>query len=365
MPLKIESLQTQISKKGHDWTADETSVSNLSAQEQKGLLGLIVDEAELNATEKAVKAAESLSAFRAESLALPTSVDWRNNGGNFTTPIKDQGGCGSCVSFGTLATIESKVKIACKNPGINPDYSEAFLFYCGCGNCCGTGWFFPPALNFCKNTGVANEASFPYTAGNQPCKSGVPVEFKINAWTTALSMADRKNVLANKGPVVGGFQVYQDFYNYTGGVYRHTTGNLVGGHAISVVGYDDAQQCWICKNSWGTGWGESFGGSKGWFRIGYGECNIDTGFAFYDVSVNCPPIPQPTPNCIQYVPLLRQVLVAAQTNPLLRRCLRYHVCGKPSIPPICPASYMAIVTSVNKILKLCPQYRKPFCDIIG
>jgi hypothetical protein len=40
---------------------------------------------------------------------------------------------------------------------------------------------------------------------------------------------------------------------------------------VTIVGYDDGQQCWICKNSWGPGWGES-----GFFRIGYGECGIDT-----------------------------------------------------------------------------------------
>jgi len=357
MPLKIESLQSQISKKGHDWEAGTTSVSELSAAEQKSVLGLNVTKAELAATEYAVKAAETLSAIHA--FALPSSVDWRNNGGNFTTPIKNQGSCGSCVAHGTLATVESRVEIACKNPNLNPDYSEAFLFYCGCGNCCGTGWNFAPALDYCKNTGVANEADFPYTAGNQPCKAGVPVQFKINAWTTALSTADRKNVLANKGPVVGGLAVFQDFFNYTGGVYKHTTGNLAGYHAISVVGYDDAQQCWICKNSWGTSWGES-----GWFKIGYGQCQIDTSFAFYDVSVSCPPTPQPN-NCLQYLPYLKQVLTYAMSNPTLRKCLRYYVCKKLPIPAGCPIQYIVLAQTVNKVLQLCPQYRQPFCNVIG
>jgi hypothetical protein len=35
---------------------------------------------------------------------------------------------------------------------------------------------------------------------------------------------------------------------------------------VSCVGYDDNQGCWICKNSWGTGWGES-----GFFQIAYGQ----------------------------------------------------------------------------------------------
>jgi hypothetical protein len=70
--------------------------------------------------------------------------------------------------------------------------------------------------------------------------------------------------------------VYNDFFSYRGGVYRHTTGALAGYHAICVVGYNEKDQCWICKNSWGTGWGE-----KGWFRIAYGQCGIGTQFCFF------------------------------------------------------------------------------------
>ena len=37
-----------------------------------------------------------------------------------------------------------------------------------------------------------------------------------------------------------------------------------------MVGYDDAGGFWICKNSWGTGWGEA-----GFFCIAYGQCGIN------------------------------------------------------------------------------------------
>jgi hypothetical protein len=55
-----------------------------------------------------------------------------------------------------------------------------------------------------------------------------------------------------------------------------------GYHCISVVGYDDAQQCWILKNSWGTGWGES-----GFMRMKYGQGDllIDTSWTFSSVAV--------------------------------------------------------------------------------
>ena len=54
------------------------------------------------------------------------------------------------------------------------------------------------------------------------------------------------------------------------GVYTHHTGNVRGGHVVGVIGYDDTQSCWICKNSWGP-----TRGNDGCFRIGYGQCGID------------------------------------------------------------------------------------------
>src|SRR6185436_11775782 len=163
------------------WQPAETPLSALSAEEQKSLLGLSPTREELEATAQAIKAVEQLRSIQAAP-AAPAAVDWRNNSGNWVTPIKDQQSCGSCVSFATVATLESRVRIACKNANLNVDLAEAHLFYCGCGNCCGTGWNFPPALDFCKNTGVTQESSFPYTPGNQPCRSGLTPYAKISSW---------------------------------------------------------------------------------------------------------------------------------------------------------------------------------------
>ena len=60
-----------------------------------------------------------------------------------------------------------------------------------------------------------------------------------------------KNWLATRGSVTGGFIVYQDFFSYRSGVYRHVSGASAGGHGVEIVGHNDAQSCWICKNSWG------------------------------------------------------------------------------------------------------------------
>jgi C1A family cysteine protease len=353
-----QDLAAAIRSRGYEWQAGPTSLSNLSPAEQKAHLGLVVRPEELQATEQAIKALERVRALAAVAFAAPPSIDWRNNNGNWTTPIKDQGSCGSCVSFATCATFESRLKIACKNASFTPDLSEAHLFYCGCGNCCGTGWNFAPALDFCKQTGVAKEADFPYTPGNKPCPPGLTAYSKLTAWVQVLAVADRKDRLSAKGPMVAGLAVFADFYSYKTGVYRHVTGALQGYHAVSVVGYDDTQQCWICKNSWGPAWGDS-----GWFKIGYGECGIDTQFAFYDLDAPCPE-PTPTPeNCRQYVPILVRVLQVARTNAALRACLRYYVCGIGQRPR-CTPQHIAVVKGVLSILKKCPQYRRAFCNAL-
>jgi C1A family cysteine protease len=352
-----QDLMSAIRAKGYEWQAGTTALSALSIAEQKGYLGLAVTSAELSAAKKAIAAANALAAVHAAYFAAPASVDWRNNNGNWTTPIKDQGGCGSCVSFATCATFESRIKITCKNASLTPDLSEAHLFFCGCGQCCGTGWNFPPAQDFCKNTGVAKESDFPYTAQNQPCKQGLTPYAKTTGWSAVLAVADRKNVLATKGPMVAGMAVYQDFFSYRSGVYRHVSGALAGYHAISVVGYDDTQKCWMCKNSWGPNWGES-----GWFRIGYGECGLDSQFAFYDMNAPCPVQPEDT--CSKYVPWLKKVLEAVRANPALHCCLRYYVCRR-GTRPRCTMAQIAVVRAVLAILRVCPRYRLPFCRALG
>ena len=72
--------------------------------------------------------------------------------------------------------------------------------------------------------------------------------------------------------------MYQDFFSYRSGVYQHVSGEAAGGHCVEILGYNDAQGCWICKNSWGSNWGEG-----GYFRIAYGQCNIESWSGPYGV----------------------------------------------------------------------------------
>ena len=68
--------------------------------------------------------------------------------------------------------------------------------------------------------------------------------------------------------------------SYKKGIYHHTTGDFLGGHAVKIIGWgeDNGVQYWIAANSWSTSWGEN-----GHFKIKIGDC----GFA--DTAYSCSP----------------------------------------------------------------------------
>jgi C1A family cysteine protease len=274
--IDLAQLTQLIQNANASWQAGYTTLSDLPVEEQRKRLGYSPGPGEQSLTDRETTALANLSATGVGAVGAPASFDWRNVGGkNFITAVKDQGGCGSCVAFGSTATVEGTFRVQRNDPNLAVDLSEAHLFYCYAksqGRNCGNGWWVPPALDSYK-TGVVDEACFPYTAGDQNCnlcsdwQSRVT---KITGWHAITAGADMKTWLSTRGPLSTCFTVYNDFFAYKSGVYRHVTGGVAGGHCVSCVGYDDGQGCWICKNSWGTGWGDA-----GFFRIAYGECGID------------------------------------------------------------------------------------------
>ncbi len=291
MSEELMDLQRAIREQGFAWTAGPTSLSALPPEQQNRRLGLRLIPEEM------ARIAMSMAEQVPVEAAFPPEWDWRNvDGVDWTTPIRDQRACGSCVAFGTVAVLEVMLKRHQKNAALQPDLSEAHLFFCGCGNCCDTGWWPSYALNYAQTKGVPDEACFPYQDRNLPC-SGSCADWrervvKVTGWQEVLDVGARKEWLATKGPMIGCMAVYRDFFSYTGGVYRYASGDLAGYHAVCVIGYSESDQCWLCKNSWGTGWGED-----GWFKIGYGECGLDSQFAMYGVEDVLPPgTPSPTPS---------------------------------------------------------------------
>ena len=272
----IEGLNRKIAEAGAKWVAVPTAYSHLDGQiANTEAMGLTFTPEDAYEGLSSIRASEQMLMFGAAPPVLPSAIDWRANGGNWVTPVRDQSTCGSCVAFATAAMVEARTLISQNLPGVDFDLSEAQLFYCGAPNSCARGWQPAAALAFANSHGLGREASFPYTPGNQVCRPNIPIVLKTGAVSTAGTTLARKQALLD-GPVIACLAVYGDFFHYGSGVYRHVAGNLAGYHAVCVVGYDDADGCWIAKNSWNTGWGES-----GFFRIHYGECGIDSQFPFY------------------------------------------------------------------------------------
>ena len=261
--LDIEALQRLINEKGYKWVAGRTSVSDLSFEEQKRLCGF----QPIPFNEIADRIVEM------PKVTPPPSFDWRDvEGHNWTTPVKRQL-CGDCWAFATIAAFETVLKIAYNKPDTNINLSEQFVVSCdpydhGC-----YGGTIVGAARFLEETGVPDEACFRYRGKQLPCSNRCPdwegrVE-KADDYGAVVGADNIKNAIMEYGPLGTAMLVYQDFMSYRGGVYRHTSGRAVGYHGISIFGWDDNQNCWIGKNSWGKGWGED-----GWFKIAYNQCGV-------------------------------------------------------------------------------------------
>jgi C1A family cysteine protease len=280
-PVDLAAIRAALGEQGHPWQAAENPLTRMSPEQRQLRLGVpLPDEAELAAIqERQARANQLHQTARAAAVGAPASFDARDvAGANYVTAVRDQGNCGSCVAFGSVAVMETVAAYARRQPNLELDLSEAHLFYTHGGTVgvtCATGWLPQQALEMCRDIGMTFEDYFPYTAGN----SGGAV---LNAdWPNRLARAvdvstvtndpvKIKEQIATYGAVTACFVVYNDFFGYASGVYRHVSGGAAGGHCVALVGYDDAQGCWIAKNSWGPSWGD-----HGFVRIAYGECYIE------------------------------------------------------------------------------------------
>jgi C1A family cysteine protease len=258
---RIAETNRRNAELGYHWTAGRTSVSGLSAEEKKQLLGL------LPLPEGWQKNIPPLTA--PAGATFDPAFDWRQHAG--VTPVTNQRSCGSCWAFAAVAQLESHTLIYDLRL---EDLSEQQVIDCNLygGNCDG-GWV-PAACELFMNPGCVGEACYPYEARDDgPCRqsqcgvladisSYAPVKNDVNAIKAALA----------SGPVSCAFTVIDDFYDYTSGCYEGQTTEDIN-HAILIIGWDDnqcgGQGAWIIKNSWGAGWGMS-----GFGYIKYGSCNV-------------------------------------------------------------------------------------------
>jgi len=272
----VDIINAAVKKAGAKWVAGDTPLAYMSAKEKKLHLGL------LRHPSQPARMLDLPADLQQAAGRLPVRFDWRDtDGGNYVTPVKDQSYCGSCWTFAGTAALESAVLIAAQQPGTPLDLAEQVLVSCmGVDGC--SGGYNEDTQTFFSTTGLAKESCYPYLAIDgacTPCDTWQEDTFRVERWSWVTYYQSFRDInvikyaLYHYGPLPVSFYVYEDFDYYTSGVYSHVWGENVGGHAVLIVGWDDAAQALIVKNSWGTSWGED-----GFFRIAYSELNGDTAF---------------------------------------------------------------------------------------
>jgi C1A family cysteine protease len=295
----LEQIREAIKEKGAHWEAGETSMSKLPEQERKLRLGHVKPR---------LTGAEPILTADPPGTGASASVDWSDPAKNYVTPVRNQASCGSCWAFAAAAALESYTLIKQSKPGQELNLSEQVLVSCGGAGSCGGGSI-GSASNYIRDKGLPLEDCFPYTATNNTCSTACYTyqteSYRVQSWayvtTTSVSVEAIKNALVTYGPLVTTMDVYADFFSYSGGVYSYVSGAYQGGHAILIVGYDDATQSFRAKNSWGTGWGEA-----GFFQIAYSAVGNPVYFGEFTIAYNGaapqppPPAPDPTPTACTF-----------------------------------------------------------------
>jgi len=212
-----------------------------------------------------------------EKTDLPSSFSWCDiNGNDYTTPIKNQAPAPTCEAYALCAVLETMMQYKTKEI-YNPDLSETHLYFYAGGTYEAGYVNLIDAIKYLIKTGVPDEGCYPdpHRQYDYPFTSldgweNRTVKIQNWGWVENTEIAI-KTALIEHGPLVFCALFWKDFLYYNGGVYRHTWGQIAGGHVMTIVGYDDNEQCWIVKNSAGTDWGE-----QGWLKMAY-DANMITG----------------------------------------------------------------------------------------
>jgi len=251
------------------------------------------------------------------AVGFPACADMIND-------IRDQSNCGCCWAFGAAEAASDRLCIATNGTIKVPLSAEDMCFcaeYSGCNGGMlytawdriksdglvtggqyqnsgpfGSGWCSAFSLPHCHHHGPQGNDPYPdeNTAGC-PSVSRSPrcprtcdddaqsphndFDNDKYSFTGSISSLESASAIAvsiyNDGPVETAFTVYSDFENYASGVYQHTSGSVLGGHAVKIVGWgtDNGVNYWKVANSWNPYWGED-----GFFRIKRGDddCGIES-----------------------------------------------------------------------------------------
>ncbi|CAJ0576227.1 unnamed protein product, partial [Mesorhabditis spiculigera] len=194
--------------------------------------------------------------------------DYRQYG--LVNPIRNQGSCGCCWAFSSVAAIEIQSNwVNGKYSSDQRQFSDQHVLDCtGSGATCSGGWP-SDAISRVNSSGIALLSTLPYkTAKSSTCPTPSVVRPVTGLTMLTNNPAGTRDFIWYTGPVVACFFVCNDFYSYTNGIYtrdcKTTDSDYKGGHAITLIGYgtENGVDYWLGRNQWGTGWGMA-----GYFKI--------------------------------------------------------------------------------------------------
>jgi cathepsin B len=295
------------------WTAGVSKrFEGATLDDVKTLCGTIVDpEKVFRLPEKNIEVVDE---------AIPSDFDARtgfSECANVIGHIRDQANCGSCWAFGSTEAFNDRLCISTKGQfqkelSAQDTTSCCDIFKCfsmGCNGGQPSG-----AWNFFTKYGVVTggdstdkgtgDSCWPYQLDtcshhvNDPKLPNCTAEVSAPACRTTCSESGYTTPFSNdkhmaktsysvsgvsqiqteimtNGPVTGAFTVYADFPTYRSGVYKHVSGDQLGGHAIKILGWgvENGEDYWLVANSWNADWGDN-----GYFKIARGtdECGIES-----------------------------------------------------------------------------------------
>lgn len=203
---------------------------------------------------------------------LPAKVDLRPQ----CPPVYDQGQLGSCMANAIAAAIQFdrlKQKISDFAPSrLFIYYNERVMEHSVASD---SGAQIRDGIKSVGQQGDCPETEWPYVVAKFKSKPAAAcykdaLKYKVVSYQRVTqTMGQLKGCLAAGFPFVFGFTVYESFESpavaKTGRAPLPKTGEqIVGGHAVVGVGYDDAKQVFIVRNSWSASWG-----LKGYFTLPY------------------------------------------------------------------------------------------------